>query len=67
MRLLPKWIQDIAKNITANENIRPDLAGVHVSNTHVSATNSFIAIRVELPKTESSKYPGKNMELLPEG
>lgn len=66
MRLLPKWVQDVAKNVTANPNIRPILAWVHITNTHVGATNSYIAIRAELPKIEHTKYPWENAETIPE-
>lgn len=67
MRLLPKWIQAISKNVSAQWNIRPTLAWVHVTNTHVSATDSFIAIRVELAeKWKSEEFPGENLTELPE-
>ncbi|MBP9780193.1 hypothetical protein KBD33_06280 [Candidatus Gracilibacteria bacterium] len=67
MRLLPKWIQDVSKNISADVNIRPVLAGVHITNTHVGATNSFIAIRAELnPKYVSEKFPGMGIDAIPD-
>lgn len=66
MRLLPKWIQDISKNVSANPSIRPMLAWVHVTNTHAWATNSFIAIRAELPKIQHVKFPWENVPVLPD-
>lgn len=66
MRLLPNWIQSISKHISADANIRPMLAWIHITDTHVSATDSFMAIRSELPKKESHKYVWENVESLPE-
>jgi len=67
MRLLPKWVQDISKNISADPNIRPILAWVHITNTHVWATNSFIAIRAELDKQYvSEKFPWMGVENIPD-
>ena len=67
MRLLPHWIQAISKNISADSKIRPLLSSVHITNTHVWATNSFIAIRAELPQEFiSEKFPWENCNSIPD-
>lgn len=67
MRLLPHWVQSVSKNISADPSIRPILAWVHITNTHIWATNSFIAIRAELnPKYVSEKFPWMWIETIPE-
>lgn len=67
MRLLPKWIQDVSKNISADSSLRPTLAWVHITNTHVSATNALIAIRAELDKEYvSENFPWMWIDSIPE-
>jgi len=57
--LIPKFIKTIASRISANPDYRPGLAWVHVTPTHIEATDSFVAVRIKNPFTESDakKYP----------
>ena len=67
MRLLPHWIQAISKNISADAKNRPTLSSIHITNTHIWATNSFMAIRAEInPKFISEKFPWGWIKELPE-
>ena len=49
--LLPHYISSISKNMTAPASIRPTLAGVHITPTHIEATDSFMLIRTEYPSS----------------
>ncbi len=57
--LIPKFIKTIASKIASDGNIRPALAGVCVTPTHLEATNSFIAVSIKNPFTENDvkNYP----------
>ena len=56
MFTIPQWIKSISKHISADGNIRPQLACVHVTNDgKLQATNSYIAVSFNVAKTESEK------------
>lgn len=49
--LLPHYMSSMSKNMTAPASIRPTLAGVHITPTHIEATDSFMLIRTEYPSS----------------
>ena len=57
--IIHKFIKTIASRITADGNIRPSLAWVHITPTHFEATNSFMAVRIKNLFTEkdNTNYP----------
>lgn len=57
--LIPKFIKTIASRISADGNVRPTLAGVHLTKTHLEATNSFVAVSIKNPfkDSDAKKYP----------
>lgn len=58
MKLIPKFIQDIAKYISADSKVRPTLSSVCITNDHLEATNAFIAVRLSLnSKYKHDSYP----------
>jgi len=60
MRLLRSWISALADKFCASMNERPILSYVRISNTHIDATNSFIAAHIQLPENPNAeKYPAK--------
>lgn len=67
--LIPKFIKTIASKISADGNIRPALAGVHITPTHFEATNSFVAVSIKNPFTEVDEkhYPSGLKRTLSEG
>ena len=67
--LIPKFIKTIASKIASDGNIRPALAGVRVTKTHLEATNSFVAVSIKNPFTEKDirNYPGALKRTLSDG
>ena len=67
--LIPKFIKTIASKIASDSNIRPALAGVRVTPTHLEATNSFIAVSIKNPFTENDvkNYPSALKRTLSDG
>ncbi len=67
--LIPKFIKTIASKIASDGNIRPGLAGVRVTPTHLEATNSFIAVSIKNPFTENDakNYPSALKRTLSDG
>ncbi len=57
MKLIPKFIQDIARYISADSKVRPTLSSVCITNDHLEATNSYLAVRLSLPKHTHESYP----------
>lgn len=76
MFTIPQWIKSISKHVSADGNIRPQLACVHVTNDgKLQATNSYIAVSFNVARTKSEKsltadrYPdvgAKPIEEIPE-
>ena len=76
MFTIPSWIKSIAKNVSAEGNIRPALACVHITKDgRLQATNSFIAVsfRADFGDNKNKtaeKYPeigARKLEEVPEG
>lgn len=76
MFTIPSWIKSIAKNVSAEGNIRPTLACVHITpDGRLQATNSFIAVsfRADFGDNKiqtAEKYPevgARKLESVPEG
>lgn len=67
--LIPKFIKTIASKISADGNIRPSLAGVRVTPTHLEATNSFVAVSIQNPfgALDAKHYPGSLKRTLSDG
>ena len=67
--LIPKFIKTIASKIASDGNFRPALAGVRVTQTHLEATNSFVAVSIKNPLTsvDVKHYPGSLKRTLSDG
>lgn len=67
--LIPKFIKTIASKIASDGNIRPALAGVYLTPTHLEATNSFIAVSIKNPfgELDEKHYPGSLKRTLSDG
>lgn len=67
--LIPKFIKTIASRISANGNIRPALAGVRITPTHLEATNSFVAVSIKnsFNHVDEKHYPGSLKRTLSDG
>ena len=61
------WAQDVS--IASDGNIRPALAGVRVTQTHLEATNSFVAVSIKNPfgELDAKHYPGSLKRTLSDG